>query len=1060
MALPCLLASAGLALGLASLAAPGGAPRLFTAPHERPWRRVDGPPAELSAGRASFRDTARPGAFHVFQLGLVAGEDTGPLGLEFGPLTAGSVPPIPASAFRCLSLAGVGPDGRPFTKSLSVPAGATQVLWCGLDVPPGARGLYRARATLRAGGTVLGHYDLAFTVGGEPVAHHGEDAAASLARLRWLDSTVGSEPALTRPFTPVAVGGRHIRILGRELQVGADGLPAQVLSYFSAANTAIGQTASPLLAAPMAFVVETPQGPLTWRTRAGDVQHSSLEATWQAELRAAGIRADVTGRLDYTGAGRLAIRLRSDAATAVSDIRLEVPWAREAATYFMGLGRPGGKRPDEPLRWTWDAARHQDCFWMGAVNRGMLLRLKDDRYRRPLVNIYYSFRPLLMPRTWDNGGQGGIVVSPASGEAVNVRCFSGPRTLHPGETLAFDVDFYLTPFHPLGTRQQWDVRFLHPGASHDPALIEQAVEQLSPEAGPNVLNIHQANAVAPFINYPYADSNLPALRAIIQRAHERGCRARVYYTTRELTQNLPELHALHALNGEIIFPGPGPASRTLINSGGPHPWLTANLGADFLPAWVDHIQRPEAEWDLSVITQPDSRWNNFYLEGLRWMVDNLGLDGVYIDDTALDARSLQRARRILDRRPGRLMDLHTWNHMNEWAGYANCLNIYMEILPYLDRLWLGEGFPANAVTWDFWLVEMSGLPFGLMSEMLDGADPSRGLVFGETPRMGWSGDPRPLWEVMDRYGVRGSEFIPFVVPDSPVQTGRPDVLATVYRNQGRTVVALGNWSGRSCSVPLQVDGPALGLDLSRATLYAPAVAGVQAEALYRPGEAIPLPAGRGLILVLDETARQVTRLQDVEASLTDAFRDAFSAPALSPGWRLHRTAADPMAVEQRAGMLRMEGPANRVGGAERDLPPSVRAVEVALDAGTDQGKTWGCGVALVWPGGAAARLNLRVPEDRYGTLGPDGIRLLGGPLDLSQRQRLRLLLTTDAVLFQVGAGDEWSTVDAQSRAGCEGDPCLVRVGKLGGAADWQDHAGEAGDPGWCAIREVRVRCGP
>ena len=50
--------------------------------------------------------------------------------------------------------------------------------------------------------------------------------------------------------------------------------------------------------------------------------------------------------------------------------------------------------------------------------------------------------------------------------------------------------------------------------------------------------------------------------------------------------------------------------------------------------------------------------------------------------------------------------------MNEWAGYANNLNIYMEILPYLDRLWLGEGFPARSVDWDFWLVAMSACPSG------------------------------------------------------------------------------------------------------------------------------------------------------------------------------------------------------------------------------------------------------------------------------------------------------------------------------------------------------------
>ena len=57
--------------------------------------------------------------------------------------------------------------------------------------------------------------------------------------------------------------------------------------------------------------------------------------------------------------------------------------------------------------------------------------------------------------------------------------------------------------------------------------------------------------------------------------------------------------------------------------------------------------------------------------------------------------SLARARRILDTRPKRLIDFHTWNHFNDWAGFGTNLVIYQEFLPYLDRLWIGEGFPRQ-----------------------------------------------------------------------------------------------------------------------------------------------------------------------------------------------------------------------------------------------------------------------------------------------------------------------------------------------------------------------------
>lgn len=48
--------------------------------------------------------------------------------------------------------------------------------------------------------------------------------------------------------------------------------------------------------------------------------------------------------------------------------------------------------------------------------------------------------------------------------------------------------------------------------------------------------------------------------------------------------------------------------------------------------------------------------------------------------------------------------------------------------PALDRRTVSD---YNSV---FWLVEMSGIPFGLMSEMLDAHNVFRGMVFGILPR--------------------------------------------------------------------------------------------------------------------------------------------------------------------------------------------------------------------------------------------------------------------------------------------------------------------------------------
>ncbi len=1050
-----LCLAALLALATTTLAAP---PALFVLPRTQPWRFADGAPSNAAPGRATFTGKAQPGEFYVFQVGLVARDATGPLRASASDL-AGSGKAIPSSAIRCLSLGGIGPSGESFTKALSVPAGGVQVLWFGIAVPPAAAsGDYRGRLTLADPTTPLGEVDVALTVAGEPLADGGDSHAGNLSRLRWLDSTVGVAPTVTRPYVPVKTRGRTVQVLGRELELGADGLPAQVRSTFNAANTAIGRDARLLLARPWDFVVETADGPVRWTPHFGDLARSDLGAQWQARLTADACAATVTGRLDYTGSGSLRIVLTATRDLDVSDIRLVVPWRTDTATYLMGLNRPGGRRPDKPVQWTWDVAqRHQDCFWLGDVNAGLCLRFKGDNYVRPLVNIYYKFLPLNLPDSWGNGGRGGIVIPAATNGVVEARAFSGPRRLRGGERLAFTTDFYLTPFRPLDTAKQWSVRFLHPNASRDPATLERAIAQLDPAHGPNVLNVHQAHAAAPYINYPYSDDTFPLLRSLAQRAHATGAALRVYYTTREITQNMPELFALHSLNGEVIFPGPGARASTLIHPKGPHPWLVANLVTNFVPAWVDRVQTARAEWDLSVITRPDSRWNNFYLEGLQWMVAQADLDGIYVDDTALDARSLQRARRILDTRPGRLIDLHSWNHFNGYAGFANNLAMYMELLPYLDRLWLGEGFSASHASRDFWLVEMSGLPFGLMSEMLDGVNAWRGLVFGETARMGWSGDPRAIWKAWDEWGLRDTAFIPFYDPRSPVKTDRDTVSATVYQGRNRTLVAVASWAPETCQVQLAIDWRALKLDPAKASVYAPPIAGFQTEAAWKPGAALPVEPGRGWLLVLDETPRQVLTTADTAATLVEVFRDGFAAPALEPGWRLVRSAAAPaMEVAPRANALVFSAPANRHGGLERDLPAGVRSVEAQLDGGTDGGQTWGPGLALTWRNGRTVKINLRLEDKKFGTLAGDGLRFSGGPLSRSQPETVRILLGEHDVLFQRRAGDAWLTVDRQSRAGLDGAPATLRVGKLAEDGRWQDFGGDAGAVGNSAIRTVII----
>jgi len=532
-------------------------------------------------------------------------------------------------------------------------------------------------------------------------------------------------------------------------------------------------------------------------------------------------------------------------------VRLDVPYRKESARFQLGLGFHGGYAPPK-TDWKWNVAYQQDCVWLGDVSVGAQWRFKGSNYERPLVNIYYGFRPLNLPDSWGNSGLGGIQVEPSGVKSTLLKAYSGNRRMEPGERLEFNFDLQITPSRPIDTEKQWATRFYHPNELSEAAKIDQAVDTAKQD-GANVINIHHRKPVNPFINYPFNDFSVPDLKSFVDSAHKRDIRVKLYYTTRELTWQLPEIWALKSFGDAIIQSGPGPNARTVINPNGAHPLLTESLVDNFIPAWTASLDGKYAgKLDLAVITRPDSAWSNYYLNGLDWLVKNIHIDGTYIDDTALDRTSLQRARRILEGgRPDPLIDLHSWNHEDPLAARGSSTSIYMELFPYIDRIWLGEGFDYTNTTPDYWLVAMSGIPYGVMSEMLqNGGNVWRGMLFGETCRLGWSGDPRSMWQFWDRFGMSGTQMIGWWDRGCPVKTDSIDVPATVYKKSGKCLVAIANWTGKAKEIRLLIDWKKLGLDPSKAKISAQSIEGFQSETKWNVGEPIEVPGGKGWLLVI------------------------------------------------------------------------------------------------------------------------------------------------------------------------------------------------------------------
>ena len=858
----------------------GSAYLLFPEDRALSIRMTDDLPFRWAVGGPSgaIRGEAARGEYFAFQIGVwAAREPIADLDVRFSDLVQavpriedGSPAPrtlIAASAMTCFNKGGVNWDGTSFRKSLPVDRGKVQALWCGIQVPRDARaGIFSGTVTVAPKGLPETILAIELRVTADVLEDAGDSDPFRMSRLRWLDSALAQDDGIVPPYTPLSIDGLTISCLGRSLAIGPDGLPARVQSFFAPEMTRFQTKPIPLTTSPFKLRVTDGGGrDLAWVPGASTpgprpIQKGPGAVVWETENRAGDLVMKVAARMESDGFVdyKIAVTARRD--TSVSDIRLEVPFNEACARYMMGLGFKGGLRP-ETFDWAWDQKKNQDALWLGAVNAGIQVALRAENYSRPLNTNFYLSKPLNMPPSWWNDGKGTVEVRAGGAERVKgAKSDSGPRpvifsarsgsrTIRAGETLHFDFTLLITPFKPLDSSSHFRERYFHAFKPLDEIAA----------TGANVLNIHHANDINPFINYPFLRPR--EMKAYIDDAHSRGFKVKIYDTVRELSNRAPELFALRSLGHEIFSPGPG----------GGYSWLQEHLGSDYIAAWFV----PEIK-DAAVINSGMSRWHNYYIEGLDWVARNVGIDGLYLDDVAFDRTTMKRVRKVLDRsRPGALVDLHSANQYNGRDGFASSANLYLEHFPFLNRLWFGEYFDYNGSGSDYWLVEISGIPFGLMGEMLqDGGNAWRGMVFGMTSRLPWAGDPRPLWKVWDEFGITESEMVGWWVEGNPVKTGTPAVLATAYvkpadsggraanasdpksrkpveKPGGNSVlIALASWAKDPADIRLAIDWKKLGLDPKKAVLRAPAIENFQGAAEFRPGDAIRVEPGKGWLLVV------------------------------------------------------------------------------------------------------------------------------------------------------------------------------------------------------------------
>jgi hypothetical protein len=122
------------------------------------------------------------------------------------------------------------------------------------------------------------------------------------------------------------------------------------------------------------------------------------------------------------------------------------------------------------------------------------------------------------------------------------------------------------------------------------------------------------------------------------------------------------------------------------------------------------------------------------------------------------------------------------------------------------------------------------------------------MLYGMTARKYGNVDPRPVWKMMNEFGIAESRMLGYWLDDAPVATDHRRIRATTYVRADGALIALASWSETDETVRLTVDEAALNITPEWSAV-APAVEGLQSTAEVDLS-AVRIPANQGLFILI------------------------------------------------------------------------------------------------------------------------------------------------------------------------------------------------------------------
>lgn len=622
------------------------------------------------------------------------------------------------------------------------------------------------------------------------------------------------------PFTPVEVqqdnAETNINVWGRTYKLAGSPFLSEII-------TADFQ----ILAEPIALKLVAEGELLNWKLQSGKLKETrSDKAVYVGSYTADNIKLDLTTEIEYDGFVKVSWQLSSEKPVLIQELVLEIPLKAANAEYlytwptvwsdkgYFNLGHSGTLKEDHN-------SKFKPIVWLGDNERGLSWFCENDQY-------------------WSLSDPNAALQVSRSSKQVTVKfnIITKPIRLMPDKPFKYVFAFQATPLRPI-EKDCWDFRLTNTWDIYH--FLNDKIEDkltLDYQMEKGVRSSIAFCWYTDIFAYPWPMGHEADFKRVMELCHSRGLKI-IPYIGHMIDQKAPEF------------------SKKLIRL------------PEYINEFGKNAEDPNA-LKVKVYHQClKGPWADILVEKITKMLDVYDIDGVYLDTTASPFDCINESHgcgyrkandtlvptypifavrdtvkriytAVKKRKPDGLIDNHPFDCMNSAA------------LAFCTSYWNGEQLRdpnVFGISLDRFRTEMMGVNWGVPAEFLyykyNAGEPNEGMAFSllhDVPVRAIAGNdvmnsnmPTLLWSLMDSFGRKKAQFLPYYSNSDFVKVNGKECYASLYKHPDNGVLIFVSNVGKEqteCKVTLNLKK--LGLSSNGFS----AVDGLTGEALTFNGDSI------------------------------------------------------------------------------------------------------------------------------------------------------------------------------------------------------------------------------